>query len=450
MKFYGRSEYIDRIKSYKILSENKGSKILVITGRRRIGKTRLIIEATEKDKRLYFYVSRKKIAELLLEWSEMIKDELGEVFFGKISSIEELLSFLFQYTKSTPLTVVFDEFQNFNYSDKYVYSVFQKYFDLGKEDSALFMILSGSSFSLMERIFKGNKEPLFGRASEIINLSYLSLKSQKQFLNDENLKTTLDQILFYSIFDGVPKYWEAVDEMIGKSFKMRLKAILISQDWIWEEGETILKEEFGKDYASYYSILSAIAKGRRILSEIEQYTGISNATIYLQRLKQIYQLIENRFPITKNGKSRQNRWYIKDNFFQFWFGYIEPKKYLNEIGQKEMATEMIVDKLHMFSGKIFEKMIVRKLIEDNPLNLKFTKIGNYWDRKGKVEIDIIVLNEETGKYDVHEVKASNSGDDKKKKVKNELYTRDLAFQYITMLRTGQVTVFNVHVQSKLL
>ena len=91
-----------------------------------------------------------------------------------------------------------------------------------------------------------------------------------------------------------------------------------------------------------------------------------------------------------------------------------------------MATEMIVDKLHMFSGKIFEKMIVRKLIEDNPLNLKFTKIGNYWDRKGKVEIDIIVLNELDKKVYFFEVKL-----DKKKvnqKIMNKLIENSLTIR----------------------
>ena len=307
MKFYGRITELKKIEDYKKSTLQNGSKILVITGRRRIGKTRLIIEATKESKKLYFYVTRKKITELLKDWTSMIRQKMGDIFFGNFLNLEDMLEFLFQYSQKIPLTVIFDEFQNFIYSNKESYSVFQKVFDLNKENSSLFMIISGSSFSLMERIFKGNKEPLFGRAVDIMELSYLSLKIQAKFLQDQNLQTDKDKIFLFTVFDGVPKYLEEVNEVSGNSFKTILKKIITEKDWIWEEGEMILKEEFGKDYASYFSIMSAIAKGRRILSEIEQYSGINDATIYLQRLERIYRLIERRKPITEieNSKSRK-------------------------------------------------------------------------------------------------------------------------------------------------
>ena len=406
MKFYGRVKEIENIERYRILVHKNNSAILVVTGRRRIGKTRLIIESLKNKKLLYFYVSRKKENELIAEWSNLIREKLGNVFFGKMTSIDDLLSFLFSYSQKEPLSVVFDEFQNFNYSNKHVYSVFQKHFDLEKYNFKLLMIFSGSSFSLMEKIFKGNKEPLFGRASDIMQISYLPIKAQKEFLSDINLDSVLDRIFFFATFDGVPKYWEHLDETVGRSFKVRLKKILTSKDWIWDEGEMVLKEEFGKDYTTYYSILSAIAKGRRLLSEIEHFSGISDATAYLHRLDEVYNLIEKKYPVTesKYTKKRKRRWYVKDNFFRFWFGLIEPKRYLHEIGQKETAAKQILENLNQFTGRAFEKMIIRLFVEENPLNISFTRLGSYWDRKGEVEIDVVAYDEMSKKAYFFEVK----------------------------------------------
>jgi len=116
----------------------------------------------------------------MLDWSAQIKDKLGNVFLGNIQKIDDLLKFLFEYAKSESLTVIFDEFQNFFYSNPAAYSVFQMFFDRYKYESSLTLIFSGSSYSMMEKIFKNYKEPLFGRSDDIINLSYLNLKSQKE------------------------------------------------------------------------------------------------------------------------------------------------------------------------------------------------------------------------------------------------------------------------------
>jgi len=379
MRFYGRTEQLKKIGSYSKSLISGQSKILVITGRRRIGKTRLVLEAV-KDIPHY--------------WSEQIKEKLGNVFFGELQKLDDLLKFLFDYSKTNPLTVIFDEFQNFFYTDPAAYSVFQRLFDKNKFNSSLLMIFSGSSYSLMEKIFKGSKEPLFGRSAEIITLSYLTLKAQKEFMVEQGIFPQIEALSLFSVFDGIPKYLEDLNSFDDKLFSTRLKKILHHKDWIWEEGENILKEEFGKEYTSYFSILSAISKGRRITNEIEQFTGIKEIGAYLKRLESNYDMIERRLPVTvPERKSKKGRYYLKDNFFSFWFGQIEPQKYLKEIGQKELAVKRIIANITIFSGRKLEKMVIRKIIEENPLKLQFTRIGNYWDRKGTVEIDILIIDD---------------------------------------------------------
>ena len=395
MKFYGREAELVKIRGYIDQVKAAGAKILVVSGRRRIGKTRLVLEAVKDTPHIYFFVTRKKEEDLLRDWSEEIRRKLGKVFFGEFRKLEELLEFLYDYTQNTPLTVIFDEFQNFFLSSPQAYSVFQQYFDLRRNDSSLLLIFSGSSHSMMEKIFKGSKEPLFGRASDVIHLSYLSLKAQWEISNDIGLKSQREKLAQYSVFDGVPKYLEEIADINGNSFGERLRELLKNKDWIWEEGENILKEEFGREYVTYFSILSAISKGRRVLSEIGQYAGIPDASPYLKKLEANYQLIKRTLPVTVRNinRSRKGRYYLRDNFFSFWFRFIEPRRYLKEIGQIELAIREIEQEIDQYTGRKLEELVIRYIIEENPLEWEFTKIGRYWDRKGEVEIDVVVLNE---------------------------------------------------------
>ena len=179
MKFYGRLSELSKIKSYYFGLSGTGSKIIVITGRRRIGKTRLVLESVKGIKHLYFFVSRKRETELVREWTEEIRKKLDATIYGEFRNMEDLLNFLFDHSNKSPLAVIFDEFQNFYFANPTSFSMFQKVFDLRKQESQLLLIFSGSSHSMMNRIFTDAKEPLFGRASEIIRLSYLTLKDQQ-------------------------------------------------------------------------------------------------------------------------------------------------------------------------------------------------------------------------------------------------------------------------------
>ncbi len=406
MKFYGRKRELERISICRKRVKSEGTQIVVISGRRRIGKTRLAMESVINHKYLYFFVTRKKIKDLLRDWSEEIRRQLGNVLFGELKRIEDLLEFLYEYSRSEEITVIFDEFQNFFLSSEYVYSVFQKYYDLKRHESFMLLIFSGSSHSLMDRIFKGSKEPLFGRVAEIIDLSYLSIKAQWEYAGDHGISSPRERLSLFSVFNGVPKYMEEMAFYPGKTFEERFEKILMEKEWVWDEGENILKEEFGKEYVSYYSILSAIARGRRVFGEIQQYSGMQDVSPYLRKLEDNYHLIRRLVPVTVKdmSRSRKGRYYLSDNFYSFWFRFIEPKRYLREIGQRDLAIRTILEQLPQYCGRKLEELVIRYIIENNPLNWEFTRIGGYWDRKGAVEIDVVILNEISKKAIFLEVK----------------------------------------------
>lgn len=166
---------------------------------------------------------------------------------------------------------------------------------------------------------------------------------------------------------------------------------------------------FGREYSSYFSILSAISKGRRRLNEIEQFTGIKDVGSYLKNLEEIYKMIDRKLPVTsKSIKERNGRYYLNDNFLDFWFRFIESKRMLKETGKIDEAFIEILNELPAYEGRKLEDLVIRKIIEENPLNIKFSKAGKYWNRKGDIEIDAMVLDDDAKKAYLFEVKTNKA------------------------------------------
>lgn len=167
-----------------------------------------------------------------------------------------------------------------------------------------------------------------------------------------------------------------------------------------------MREEFGKDYSVYHSILSAIALGKRSRNEIEQ-AARSSVGGYLHKLEELYRLIKRDKPIFgKVSKAGIQRYYLADNFYEFWFRFISRYQALREINRKERAFENIWASLPDYEGYKFESLIKRIFIEINPFDLEFTRIGRYWDRKGENEIDLVLLDEDTAAAYAVEAKRS--------------------------------------------
>ena len=135
MKFYGREKELALIKYFIETIKKKGSRILVITGRRRIGKTRLALESVRNFDNLYFFTKKKRINEIIFEWSNEIKNKYGKVFYGSFNSFEEFIKFLFDFSKKKPIALIFDEVQNLLFSEPSAFGTLQKIYDLNREKS---------------------------------------------------------------------------------------------------------------------------------------------------------------------------------------------------------------------------------------------------------------------------------------------------------------------------
>ena len=388
MKFYNRDKEIARLKKIQQLSL-KHAQFTVLTGRRRIGKTQLLLNASAEQPTLYFFVARKAESFLCQDFIQEIQGKLKIPLLGEISSFGKLFEYLMVYSKEKPFNLIIDEFQEFFHIAPHVYSEMQHHWDINKAESRINLIVSGSVFSMMHKIFENSKEPLFGRATQKLTVKPFETSVLKEILEDHFTAWSPEDLLaLYSFTGGVAKYVQLL--MDGGAFtKNAMIDLIIKEDSLFlQEGKNMLIEEFGKEYATYFTILSAIARGENTRKKIESLVK-REVGGYLTKMERDYNLIAKSIPVFSKVETKNVRYIMEDNFLTFWFRFMYKYSHLIEIdGFKELKTIVNRD-YSTFSGKILERYFRTKLIEEKGITL----IGSYWDRKGETEIDLISVNE---------------------------------------------------------
>ncbi len=406
MKFYNREDELALLQKAERLREKRGIFSLII-GRRRVGKTAL---ATRLNKdALYFFISKKDEKLLCEEFVEELKNQNVKIF-GKLEKFEELFQYLLHQSKTTPLTLIVDEFQDFYKINPSIFSSIQKLWDRYKDNAKMHLIVCGSVYSLMKKIFEHEKEPLFGRADFKIDLKPFNVKVLKEILHDYNAYSPLNLLDFYTITGGVAKYVELMALYEAFDGKKMIEEIVSPLSLFLDEGKNRLIEEFGKEYTTYFSILSLIASSKTSRSEIESILQ-KNISGHLERLEKEYAIIRTIKPIDAKPNSKLQKYEIVDNFLSFWFRFIYKYQSYIEAENYEALQRVIFRDYPTYRGKFLEKLFAELL----KLQKKYTKIGRYWERGNKNEIDIVAIDEENKELFIAEVKI-----DKKRANTNKL------------------------------
>ncbi|MFW9619880.1 MAG: ATP-binding protein [Sulfurospirillum sp.] len=387
MKFYNRNEELALLKKADAL-KIKHSVMTILIGRRRIGKTTLALQPFTKEPKLYFFVSKKEESLLCEEFLEEIKDKLALPIFGEIKTFENLFALLMQTAKNTSFTLVIDEFQEFERINASIYSVMQRIWDTNKATTKMHLILSGSIYSLMKKIFENAHEPLFGRADFKLHLQPFRISTLKEILHDYDAYTSHNLLDFFILTGGVAKYIELFINVKAFDRNSMVNEIVSPHGLFLDEGRNRLIEEFGKEYGVYFSILSLIANSKTSKGEIESILE-KNISGYLYRLENDYNIIKSIKPINAKPNSKVQKYEIVDNFLYFWFRFIFKYQSLIEAGSFEKLEEIILRDFDMFSGKFLEKLFVDQFKEKQ----QFTHIGSYWERGNQNEIDIVAIDE---------------------------------------------------------
>ncbi|EXZ10374.1 archaeal ATPase family protein [Bacteroides fragilis str. 1007-1-F  len=276
-------------------------------------------------------------------------------------------------------------------------------------------VVSGSIYSLMEKIFHNEKEPLFGRADNIIKLSAFSLNVLKKIIKDYHPQYTNDDLLaLYSFSGGVPKYVELFCDNRVLTVDGMIDFMVRDNSPFTDEGKNLLIEEFGKNYGTYFSILSAISGGYNTQTEIEALLGEKSLGGYLKRLIEDYNIVVRQRPVFSKEGSQTVRYGICDNFIHFWFNYFDRNRSLIEIKNFVGLRKLIKADYPTYSGKILEQYFKQKYAE----SYEFRLIGSWWEPKGNQnEIDIVAIYLDNKSAIVAEVKRQ------KKNFKPELFQK---------------------------
>ena len=268
VKFYNRQKEIATLKEIE-QNSSKSSQMTIMVGRRRVGKTTLLKRAFEKKSVLYFFVAKKNEVLLCEEFTREVEDKLG-VALGRFQNFASLFKAIMVLSSERNFTLIIDEFQEFTSLNKSVFSDMQNIWDTYKDQGHINLVLCGSIYSTMKRIFENSKEPLFGRATSKMTIKPFDIATIKEILADHNPDYKPDDLLaFYMVTGGVAKYIEQLVQFQALTKTRILDAIFKENPYFLHEGKDDVIDEFGKDYGNYFSILSLIASSKTERGEME-------------------------------------------------------------------------------------------------------------------------------------------------------------------------------------
>lgn len=391
-------KFVDRIDEIKFLEKEykrKTSSFIVLYGRRRVGKTRLIKEFIKNKDSVYFLATEESEAENIKTFQNILysKYKIPLLDNNKLLSWNDLFYIISTLKLEKKLIIVIDEFQYLLKSNKGFSSILQKSWDEYLKDKNIMLIISGSALSMIKREVLSYSSPLYGRRTGQMNLKPIKFKYFKEFFENKNI----DLIKLYSLTGGIPKYVEILEskENIYDTIK---ENFLNVNSYLFEEPYFLLEKEL-KDIGSYFSIIKAIANGNNKLSKISTSLGIKQTSLsyYLNNLIEL-DILEREVPILEKNPqtSKKGIYKIKDNFLNFWFKFIYPYKSYIEIGNIDFVMNIIKKSfIERHVSFIYEDISKEKLIDLNlndKLPVKLSKIGRWWDKN--LEIDIVGVDRE--------------------------------------------------------
>ena len=376
--------------------ERDGSALVVLYGRRRVGKTTLISEFIKDKKALFFLASKESEVQNRNAFKEKAADFIDSDLLcnADIKNWDVLFKAIIDTPFESKPVIVLDEFQYLGKANPAFPSIFQRIWEEILKDKSVMVILCGSLISMMESQTLAYSSPLYGRRTAQIRLKQIPFGYYHEFFPNKSRKELIEM---YSVTGGVPKYIELFSE--SKDIYSAIhKCVLNRSGYLYDEPHFLLQQEVS-EVGSYFSIIKAIAAGNSKLSAISSILEIKSTSLtkYLKTLIDL-DILEREVPITEEnpGKSKKGLYKIKDNYLRFWFAFVYPNMSFIESGHSRIVMDKIKKSLvRNHIAFVYEDVCKEQMWELNaedvwPFN--FTKLGRYWDSKD--EIDIVALDPE--------------------------------------------------------
>jgi uncharacterized protein len=354
------------------------AEMVVIFGRRRLGKTRLVQHSLSDRDDAVIYQATETTDQIQLD--EFV--DVASETFPDITQIKQTWEALLGYLGDHNGIVVLDEFPYLIDADESLPSVIQRLWDQRFQTTSGTLILVGSSISMMEEATLLGNSPLYGRFTERLDLRPLAFSAAQEFMPDDYPPE--QRIVTWGIFGGVPYYLDGIDltQPLGT---VLTDEVLSQKGYLHNEPEYVLRTEL-TDPNRYFAILTAIAAGKTTSNEIAQAVGIDGKQIstYTQKLERL-RLIEREVPITEEkAKSRRGRYRILDPLFRFWFRFVYGKETRYERLGEDAYEAVIEPELPDFVSQEFETLCQDALPNLYP-EKTFLDIGRWWYKEHEVD-----------------------------------------------------------------
>lgn len=394
---------IGRIKEMNQLEQMYSStrfEFMVMYGRRRIGKTTILQEFSQRHKTIFFSAQEKNDALNLQDFSKLVQEHFDGSFIANFANWEDALNYISRKAQEHRTVLIIDEFPFLAETNPSIKSILQHRIDHDWKERNILLILCGSSVSFMLNDVMGYKSPLYGRSTgsmEVLPFDYL--ESAEFFPN----YSEEDKMIAYGILGGVPRYLNTFDP--GRSLKENIiSEILTEGAFLNDEPQTLLRMEL-REPAVYNSILEAVANSCNRVVEIadrihEEKSKCSKYMLTLQTLR----LLEKHVPCGEPDSSKKGIYGITDHFYKFWYRYVfSNKNYYTMLGIDKAADE-IMGEINDYMGPVFEGICREYLIRQAKAgNLPFVPyvIGKWWGNnpviRAQDDVDLLAFDKKREK-----------------------------------------------------
>jgi uncharacterized protein len=423
--------FFDREQELQFLQkhyETQTAELIVLYGRRRVGKSELTLNFSKNKPHIYFLADRRPETHLIQELKQEMSRYLQDESFGKlaINDWAELFQEFTNWNKNKQAVVIIDEFPILIESNRAVTSIFQKIWDQNLKNTHTMLILLGSSIAMMETEVLNYKSPLYGRRTAQWKLEPLKLADTKPFFPKCDIETLVH---IYGCLGGIPAYLQKFNAQDSFWENVQHK-ILMKGEFLYEEADFLLREEL-REPRNYAAILQAIALGASTYGEIVNETGLERSMLskYLSILEEL-NFVQRVYPVEAKVKPRKGQYGIADNYLNFWFKYVFPNRIDLEAGNTKHVLDKIRKDYNDYLGHAYEQMVLDILKEaqkKNRLPFVFSEIGKWWYKD--TEIDVVATDTGTRTATFLETKWSTIGRRDSQRILENLKEKAKQFQW---------------------
>jgi Predicted ATPase (AAA+ superfamily) len=379
-KFVGRDVELDQLTDRY---ESETADLIVLYGRRRLGKSELVRQSIGDRDDAVYYQAIESTAQNQLE--QFVDTTTGQ--FPSLQNVRRDWEVFLEALGDEDAIVVIDEFPFLIEEDDSLPSRIQRVWDIELQETGMTLVLVGSSISIMEDKVLSGSAPLYGRRTATIDLKPLDVSDARQFFPEYDPVTA---IMTWSIYGGTPYYLQTIDpdQPLGTNIQ---QGILSERGLLYSEPEFLLRIEL-RQPNTYFSILRALAHGRRTPNEISGMAGVESGSLstYLQKLRRL-RLVERHIPVTESPTaSKRGRYRIATPLFRFWFRFVYGNQDQLRMLDEDAYNKLVAPDLADYVSPLFERLCQRAL--PDLVDRQFRDVGQWWFKEH--ELDVLGLSDD--------------------------------------------------------